>query len=338
MLNIIGDDINQIIENLNNISFEDQTILVTGGSGFIGSWICQTLINLSGKVLCVDNMASGLRSNIDHLMELDNFQFIPHDISIPIYFDKKIDLIIHLASRASPTEFMEYPIQILKANTMGTLRALGIAKKHNARILYASTSEVYGMAEIIPTPEEYHGKVNLLGPRSCYDESKRCGEAYVSAYNLQYGLDTRIARIFNTYGPRMRSDGLYGRSIPRFINQAITNMPITIYGDGLQTRSFCYISDQIEGLLRLAALDNAKGFVINIGSTCEVPIIDLAKKILNISMSKSEISYYPLPCDDPLRRQPDITRAKLLGWVPKVELEEGLERTIDWFRCTNLHR
>jgi len=321
----------EIRRNLSGISFEDQRILVTGGAGFLGSWMCETLLDLGAQVTCVDNFASGRRENIAALLENDRFRFIEHDISVPLPVTTPPDCVFHLASRASPFEFEHYPIQILKANTMGVLVALGIAKKYRAKILYTSTSEVYGNPGIVPTPESYFGNVNPIGPRGCYDEAKRCGEAYVVAYRRQHGLDTRIARIFNTYGPRIRTDGIYGRVIPRFIDQALSGKPLTIFGDGSQTRSFCYVTDQIEGLIRLAALDAAEGEVINIGNTNEITVLELAKKIIAACGSVSDLSFLPLPEDDPLRRRPDISKARrILNWKPKVPLDTGLERTIAW--------
>jgi UDP-glucuronate decarboxylase len=213
------------------------------------------------------------------------------------------------------------------------MNSLDIAKKHEARILYTSTSETYGNPTVVPTPESYYGNVNSIGPRGCYDEAKRCGEAYVMAYKKQYGLDTRIARIFNTYGPRIRWDGIYARAVPRFIDQAVNGRPITIFGDGTQTRSFTYVTDQIEGLLRLMSIDEAKGSVVNIGTDKETTIIDMARMVMKITGSASGITYHPLPEDDPLRRRPDIARARgLLDWEPKVSLEEGLRNTVEWFR------
>ncbi|MCK4732001.1 MAG: SDR family oxidoreductase, partial [Methanophagales archaeon] len=300
--------------------------------GFLGSWICEVLIEQQAKVICLDNLVSGLQTNISHLMDKDNFKFIQHDITQPIFFDERIDIVMHLASRASPFEFEKYPIQILKANTLGIWVALGIAKKHDARFLYTSTSEIYGCAAEIPTTEEYRGNVNPIGPRSCYDEAKRCGESYVIAYKMQHDLDTRIARIFNTYGPGMRAEGVYGRVIPRFIEQALSNKPITIFGDGSQTRSFCYVTNQIEGLLKLAFLDDAKGEVVNIGDDKEITILELAKLVKELTNSKSEIVFNELPKDDPPRRKPDIRKAKmLLNWEPKGELKEGLLKMIKWF-------
>jgi UDP-glucuronate decarboxylase len=313
--------------------FEDKEILITGGAGFLGSYICEALIGFGAKVICLDNLASGLATNIEGIKSNENFTFTEHDISKPIYFDNELDLVIHMASRAAPFEFEKYPIQILKANTLGIWVALGIAKEHNARFVYTSTSEVYGNPDpkFIPTPETYNGNVNPIGPRSCYDEAKRAGEAFVIAYKNEHGMDTRMARIFNTYGPRMRADDIYGRALPRFIDQALNGNDITVFGDGSQTRSFTYVSDQIDGLLRLAAIDEARGEVINIGNNKETSILELAEMIKKVTNSSSEITFHPLPEDDPERRCPDISKAKeILGWESKVSLEEGLEKTIEW--------
>lgn len=329
------EEIEEIMNNLGEISksIEGKNVLVTGGAGFLGSWICEVLVEQGANVICLDNLVSGLKANISPLIDKDNFTFIRHDISQPISFDESLDIVMHLASRASPFEFEKYPIQILKANTLGIWVALGIAKKHGARLLYTSTSEIYGAATEIPTSEGYRGNVNPIGPRSCYDEAKRCGESYVIAYQMQHGLDTRIARIFNTYGPRMRAEGVYGRAIPRFIEQALSNKPITIFGDGTQTRSFCYVTDQIEGLLRLAFLEIVEGTVINIGSEEEITILELANVIKELTESSSELHFYPLPKDDPPRRKPKLSKAKeILHWEPKIELKEGLERTIRYFK------
>jgi UDP-glucuronate decarboxylase len=328
-------EIEEILRNLGDInkSYEGKNILVTGGAGFLGSWICEVLVEQGAKVICLDNLVSGLKSNISHLMDREKFKFIQHDITKPIFFNEPIDIVMHLASRASPFEFEKFPIQILKANTLGIWVALGIAKKHDARFVYTSTSEVYGAATEIPTSEEYRGNVNPVGPRSCYDEAKRCGESYVIAYKMQHDLDIRIARIFNTYGPSMRAEGVYGRVIPRFVEQALSNKPITIFGDGSQTRSFCYVTDQVEGLLKLAFSERAKGEVVNIGSDKEITIIELAKLVNEITDSSSEREFHPLPEDDPPRRKPDITKAKeVLGWEPKVDLKEGLSKMIEWFK------
>jgi UDP-glucuronate decarboxylase len=308
---------------------------VTGGAGFIGSWICDVLVKQKAQVICVDNFSSGQRENIGHLVGLKNFKLVEHDISQPIFFDEKIDVVMHLASRASPFEFARFPIQILKANTLGTWVALGIAKKHEARLFYASTSEVYGDPDPnhVPTKETYNGNVNPVGPRSCYDEAKRVGEAFITAYRIQHGLDTRIVRIFNTYGSRMRSGDVYGRVVTRFIDQAVNGNPLTVFGDGTQTRSFTYVIDLVEGILKTTYLPEASGEVINLGSKVETCIIDLAKIILELTRSKSKIEFHPLPIDDPKRRCPNIDKAKkLLGWKQKIRLQQGLTRTITWFQ------
>ena len=331
-------DIAEIVTNLGALSrrIEGKTVLVTGGAGFLGSWLCDVLVEQHAHVLCVDNLVSGLESNIAHLKAADTFTFIRHDISQPLYIDEPLDVVMHLASRAAPFEFEHYPIQILKANTLGIWIALGIAKAHRARFLYTSTSEVYGDAREIPTSELYRGNVNPIGPRSCYDEAKRCGESFVKAYELEHGLDTRIARIFNTYGPRMRAEGIYGRVIPRFIEQAINNEPLTIFGDGTQTRSFCYVTDQVEGLLKLAFLDGLAGSVVNIGNDEERTILELASMVKDITKSRSELAFSPLPKDDPSRRKPDISKARtILGWSPKVGLKDGLARMIDWYTAAH---
>ncbi len=330
---IIRNDIDIVIQNLGEISYQGRIVLVTGGAGFLGSWICNVLVEQGSKVICLDNLSSGRKTNISLLLQRENFTFIEHDVTQPIPIRKKIDLVLHMASRASPFEFEDYPLEILRANTIGTLSALEIAKEHKARFLFTSTSEVYGNPSVVPTPESYNGNVNPVGLRGCYDESKRCGEACVVAYKKQYGLDTRIARIFNTYGPRMRADGIYGRAVPRFIEQALKGEPITVFGTGEQTRSFCYVTDQLEGLLRLSSLSTMQEDVVNIGNEVEVSIIDLANTIKELTHSSSEITFDTLPEDDPERRCPDINRARsLLAWQPKTELEEGLSKTIEWFK------
>ncbi|MEE8358145.1 MAG: UDP-glucuronic acid decarboxylase family protein [Candidatus Hydrothermarchaeales archaeon] len=331
------------VENIGNaikkdgLSFEDQNVLVTGGAGFLGSWICEVLIRQNATVTCLDNLVSGLKTNLADLMGEENFTFIEHDISKPIILDGSFDFVMHLASRASPFEFEKHPIQILKANTLGIWIALGIAKKYDATFFYTSTSEIYGNPDprFIPTPETYNGNVNPIGPRSCYDEAKRAGEAFVKAYELQHDMDTRMVRIFNTYGPRMRADDIYGRVVPRFVDQALKGEEITVFGDGSQTRSFTYITDQVEGILRLALSPDAKGEVVNIGSNKETSVLDLAEMIKKITGSTSKIGFYPLPEDDPERRCPDIGKAsRILNWMPKVELEDGLKRFTDYNRGT----
>ena len=336
-MGVVEEDVDSLVKGLNEqgISFEGKSVLVTGGAGFLGSWTCDVLVKQGARVICVDNFSSGRRENVRHLVGLENFELVEHDISQPLFFDEKIDVMMHLASRASPFEFAKFPIQILKANTLGTWVALGIAKEHKARLVYASSSEVYGDPDPkhVPTPETYSGNVNPVGPRSCYDEAKRVGEAFVTAYRIQHGLDTRILRIFNTYGPRMRPGDLYGRVVPRFIDQAVSGRSLTVFGDGTQTRSFTYVMDMVEGILRDTCLPEASGEVINLGSGIETRIIDLAKIILKLTRSKSGIELHPLPVDDPRRRCPDITKAeKMLGWKPKISLEQGLTRTIAWFK------
>jgi len=333
----IQDDVNIIIGKLSNegIRFEDHTILVTGGAGFLGSWICDVLVGLGGRVLCLDNLSSGRNENIEHLLDLDQFRFVEHDISKPIFFDEDIDIVLHFASRASPLEFTKFPIQILKANTLGTWISLGIAKEHNARFVLASTSEVYGDPDpkFIPTPETYYGNVNPVGVRSCYDESKRVAEAFVTAYRVQHGLDARIVRIHNTYGPRMRAGDVYGRVVTRFIDQALRCVPLTVFGDGRQTRSFTYVTDMVRGILKVAHFPDLSGEVFNLGSGKEMEILELAKTVLELMGSDLEIEFHPLPPDDPKRRCPDTSKAeRLLKWKAETNLIEGLNTTISWLK------
>jgi UDP-glucuronate decarboxylase len=331
----VEEDIAGVCKSLekDGLSFKNKSVAITGGAGFLGSWVCDVLIKQRAKVTCLDNLASGLKSNVEHLVKNKNFKFIVHDISQPVSFDEDFDLVIHAASRASPFELEKFPIEILKANTIGTLIALKIAEKSQARFLFTSTSEVYGDPTVVPTPESYNGNVNPIGPRGCYEESKRAGEAFITAYVTEHGVDARIARIFNTYGPRMRADGIYGRVVPRFIRQVLSNEPITVFGDGTQTRSFIYVADQIEGLLRLASAEEARGEVVNIGNDKEMRIIDLATLIKKLVNSKSEISFGPLPPDDPKRRCPNISKVKkILNWAPRTSLGDGLKRTIQWFK------
>lgn len=336
-MSVVEKDVESLVKSLNEqgASFKGQLVLVTGGAGFLGSWICDVLVKQGAQVTCIDNLSSGRMENIKHLIGLENFTFIEHDVSQPTFFDEKIDVVMHLASRASPLEFSKFPIQILKANTLGTWVALGIAKEHKARLVYMSSSEIYGDPDPnnVPTPETYNGNVNPVGPRSCYDEAKRAGEAFVTAYQVQQGLDCRILRIFNTYGPRMRSGDLYGRVVPRFIDQAVSGHPLTVFGDGTQTRSFTYVTDLVEGVLKTAWVPGLSGEVINLGNNVETRIIDLANMILELTGSKSKIEFCPLPIDDPKRRCPNISKAEeLLEWKPKTSLRQGLLRTITWFR------
>ncbi|MFX0010519.1 MAG: UDP-glucuronic acid decarboxylase family protein [Candidatus Hermodarchaeota archaeon] len=346
----MNEDVDEIVNRLqkDKITFKDKIILVTGGAGFLGSWVCDVLIKQGAYCICLDNLSSGRFNNIAHLMEEDNFRFINHDISEPIYFGltyhpkgicigdiKKIDIVMHMASRASPFEFQKYPIPILKSNTLGTMNALGIAKAHNALFFYTSTSEVYGNPpdDAVPTSETYFGHVNPVGPRSCYDESKRAGEAFVKAYELQHNIRTKIVRIFNTSGPRIRSGSEFGRVVPNFIKQALNDQDITIFGDGTQTRSFIYVVDEIEGILKMVYKKEALGEVINLGNDKEFTILELAHLIKELTQSESKITFNPLPIDDPVRRCANLSKAKkLLNWQPTTSLKDGLKKTIAWFR------
>lgn len=311
--------------------------LVAGGAGFIGTWVCRTLLRFGANVICLDSFASSLPENVKELLSWKNFTLLEKDVSKPLNSEEigEVDIIMHLASRAAPPEFEKYPLEILFANTVGTANLLELSRALDATFLFASSSEVYGdpPPDRIPTPEDYAGNVNPVGPRSCYEEAKRCGEAFVKAYEKQYGLDVRIVRIFNTYGPYMRADGVYGRVVSRFITQALRNEPITIYGDGSQSRSFTYITDLVNGLLRTVCRDTARGEVINIGNNREVRIIELAHLIRKLTGSRSELKFEPPLPEDPRRRCPDISKARrLLDWTPRVSLEEGLTYTIEWFR------
>jgi len=306
-------------------------LLLTGGAGFIGSHLCDRLIAEGHTVLCVDNFLTGSESNVAHLRSTPTFQLIRHDITTPLTPPGPIDHVLHFASPASPIDYLKYPIQTLKVGSLGTLNALGIAKAKGSKFLLASTSEVYGDPQVHPQPETYWGHVNCVGPRGVYDEAKRFAEALTMAYHRAHGVDTRIARIFNSYGPRMRLDD--GRAIPTFIAQALRGEPLTVYGDGTQTRSFCYIDDLIEGILRLMASDLCEP--VNLGNPDERTILEIAQRILAAfhGTATSRIEFRPLPQDDPRQRRPDVTTAReQLGWEPTVSLEEGLRRTITWFQ------
>lgn len=308
-----------------------KTVLVTGGAGFLGSHLCEYLIKNGDRVICVDNLFTGSKKNIEHLIENPNFSFINHDIIDPLYIDNMIvDQIYNLACPASPIHYQINPVRTIKANTIGVINMLGLAKKHKARILQASTSEIYGDPLEHPQKETYRGNVNTIGPRACYDEGKRVAETLFFDYHRQHNLDIKVMRIFNTYGPRMAQND--GRVVSNFILQALKNEPIQIYGDGKQTRSFCYVSDLIEGMHRLMNKENFTG-PVNIGNPGEFTMMELAEKVIALTGSKSEIEYKPLPQDDPMKRKPDISLAKEnLGWEPKVPLEEGLKKTIEYFK------
>ncbi len=299
--------------------------VITGGAGFIGSHLCERLIKEGFKVICLDNLITGKLENIEHLSGDKNFRFIRHNVTKYIALKGKIDYVLHFASPASPEDYLKFPIQTLKVGSLGTHNALGLAKEKKAKFMLASTSEVYGDPLAHPQPETYWGNVNCVGVRGCYDESKRFAEAITMAYHRVHKIDTKIARIFNSYGPRMRIND--GRVVPNFISQALNNKPITVYGKGRQTRSFCYIDDLIEGIFRL--MNTKVNAPINLGNPNEFTILELAKLILKLTRSKSKLVFKPLPQDDPRQRQPDITRAKkLLRWQPKIELAQGLKRTI----------
>lgn len=304
-------------------------ILLTGGAGFIGSHLCDSLLERGHEVICMDNLITGSKKNIEHNLNNKKFTFIDHNVCDFIEIDGDIDFVLHFASPASPIDYMRYPIQTLKVGSLGTHKTLGVAKAKAAKYLLASTSEVYGDPLETPQKESYWGNVNPVGPRGVYDESKRFAEAMVMAYRKEHGIDTRIARIFNTYGPRMRMDD--GRVVPNFVSQAINCKPLAVYGDGMQTRSFCYISDLIDGVIKLMESDLHEP--VNLGNPEEISINDFAKRVIKATSSKSKLEVKPLPEDDPKRRKPDIGRAKKeLKWSPKVSLDEGLKKTVDWFR------
>ncbi len=306
--------------------------LVTGGAGFLGSHICEYLLNKGHEVVAMDNLLTGTVANIEHLQG-EKFKFIKHNVTEYIYCAGPIDYVIHFASPASPKDYLELPIPTLKVGALGTHKALGLAREKKATFLLASTSEVYGDPQVHPQTEDYWGHVNPVGPRGVYDEAKRYAEAITMAYHRFHGLDTKIVRIFNTYGPRMRPKD--GRAIPAFVPQALKDQPITIFGDGSQTRSFCFVDDLIEGVCRLMVSDHHEP--VNIGNPNEMTIKQLAETIIKLTGSKSEIIYNPLPIDDPKVRQPNIEKAKtILGWEPKVSLGEGLGRTIKWFKTQKL--
>ena len=304
----------------------NKKVLVTGGAGFLGSHLCERLLNAGNEVICVDNFFTGTKENIAHLNSNPNFEVMRHDVSFPLYVE--VDEIYNLACPASPIHYQYNPVQTTKTSVIGAINMLGLAKRTGAKIMQASTSEIYGDPEVHPQPESYWGNVNPNGPRSCYDEGKRCAETLFSDYNDQFGVDVRIARIFNTYGPRMHPHD--GRVVSNFVIQALRGDDITIYGDGLQTRSFCYVDDLIEGFIRLMANDYQKP--VNLGNPGEFTVKQLAEKIIEMTGSSSKIVYHDLPVNDPVRRQPDISLAKAeLDWSPVVELAEGLKHTIEYF-------
>ncbi|WP_321401120.1 UDP-glucuronic acid decarboxylase family protein [Maridesulfovibrio sp.] len=307
-------------------------VLVTGGAGFLGAHLCERLLAEGCDVICVDNFFTGAKSNVTHLLCNPNFEIIRHDVTFPLYLE--IDEIYNLACPASPIHYQHDPVQTTKTSVHGAINMLGLAKRTGAKIFQASTSEVYGDPEVHPQPESYVGSVNPIGPRSCYDEGKRCAETLFFDYHRQHKLNIKVARIFNTYGPKMHPND--GRVVSNFITQALLDKSITIYGDGSQTRSFCYVDDMIEGFLSLMnSPDNVTG-PVNLGNPVEFSIRELAEKVIEQTGSKSEIVFKPLPGDDPKQRKPDITRARELGWEPKIQLEKGLISTIDYFKTLDL--
>ncbi len=303
-------------------------VLITGGAGFIGSHLCDRCITDGHEVICVDNLITGTTGNLAHLQRHPQFRFIEHNIAKPLEVDESIDYVLHFASPASPIDYLKLPIQTLKVGSLGTLNTLGIAKVKRAKFLLASTSEVYGDPQVHPQPETYWGHVNPVGPRSVYDETKRFAEAVTMAYHREHGIDTRIVRIFNTYGPQMRLHD--GRAIPNFIGQALQGEPVTVFGDGSQTRSFCYVDDLVGGITRL--MRTAYAGPMNVGNPEEYTILELAKRVIEAAGSTSRIVHRELPQDDPKQRCPDITLAgRLLQWRPATSLCEGLRKTVDWF-------
>jgi UDP-glucuronate decarboxylase len=331
MDDIILKDIARIGNAVKGDAFAGKKLLITGGAGFIGSWLCDVLVSFGAAVTAVDDLSTGRKGNVDHLAKNPKFKLLQCD-ACTFQSKEKFDFIFHMAARASPEDYQAHPIETLYASSFGSANMAELARKNDATVLFASTSEVYGDAEVVPTPENYWGKVNPIGPRACYDEGKRFAEALFLAYYKQYGLDVRIPRIFNSYGPRLREDGLYGRAVSRFIMQALADKPITVYGDGKQTRSFCYITDTVAGLMLLTASDNNTGEVVNVGNSKEVTILELAKRIRELTKSSSELTFHPLPEDDPRRRCPDTSKVeKLLSWKPRISMESGLKRTVEWF-------
>lgn len=305
-------------------------MLITGVAGFIGSHLCERFLREGFQVIGMDNFLTGLPDNIAHLFGDRAFHFVHYNVVNYIYIEGPVDLVVHLACPASPIDYMNHPIHTMKVDSLGTLHTLGLAKLKRARYILASSSEVYGSPQVHPQTEEYWGHVNPVGPRSVYDEAKRFSEALCMAYHREHGLDVRIARIFNTYGPRMRKRD--GRVIPTFIDRALRGKPLPIHGDGSQTRSFCYIEDLVEGLFRLSVAEGLSGQVVNLGNPEEVTIRELAIKIIKVTRSTSELEFLPPRPDDPPRRCPDVSKArKLLQWFPRIPLEEGLERTVKWF-------
>jgi len=336
MDSLIREDLQTIKKSIRPESFDGKNVLVTGGAGFLGSWICDVLTMSGSRVVCLDNLSTGVFDNVEHLKGTKSFEFEKADAR-GYGGRKKFDLIFHMASRPAPEDYQKHPVETALANSLGTQQVLEMARKSDARVFFASSSEVYGDPEVFPTPESYVGRVDPLSPRSCYEEGKRFGESFCKAYADEYGVDVRIGRIFNSYGPRLRAEGFYGRVVSRFLMQSLKGDNVTVFGDGSQTRSFCYVSDTIIGLLRLVAKEGVSGEAVNIGSMEETNIINLARKIIRFSDSKSHVEFRPFPPGDHHRRLPDGSKAKtILDWVPSVGLDEGLNRTVRWLLTREL--
>jgi dTDP-glucose 4,6-dehydratase len=304
-------------------------VLITGGAGFLGSHLCELLLERGWQVVCVDNLCTGLETNLSHLGKNPHFRVLDQDVSHELEYGEPLDYVLHFASPASPPDYLKLPIETLQVGSFGTYHALELAARKNAKFLLASTSECYGDPEVNPQPESYWGRVNPVGPRSVYDEAKRFAEALTMAYHRARGVDTRIARIFNTYGPRMRLND--GRALPNFLHQALTEQPITVYGDGSQTRSFCYVSDLVEGIWRLMQAEEHEP--VNLGNPQEITILEFAERVRGLTGATTPIVFRPLPADDPKQRRPDISKARrLLNWKPKVDLEQGLRLTLEYFQ------
>ena len=314
--------------------FKDKTIILAGGCGFLGSWLSSTLCNLESKVYAIDNLSTGTNHHLENLQNFSNFHFINKNIQEISDSDlpEKPDLVFHFASRASPEDYRLYPIDTLESNSVGTKNLLEYTRKNKSKFIFASTSEIYGNPDTVPTPESYYGYVNTMGERSCYDEGKRYSESLIYAYHQTYNLDTRVVRIFNTYGPGLRPDGVYGRALSRFVLQCLRKEPITIYGDGSQTRSFNYVTDTISGILGMVTNKSFNSIPVNVGNNHEITILQLAKIIKKILQSDSPIIFQSPAKDDPKRRCADTTRLKTIGWKPQISLENGLAETISWIK------
>lgn len=330
---IISSDLTSMEPGTFSKYFEGKRCLVTGGSGFLGSWLCELLLAVGGEVHCLDNFSSGRLSNVQHLITNRRFKLVRMDVTRNFRYRGSVDYVVHMASKASPPDIVRHPIQTSRANSLGTLNTLELARICDAKYLYTSSSEVYGDPLVVPTPESYFGRVDPVGPRSSYEEGKRYGESLCKAYVDEYDLDARIIRIFNSFGPRLREDGIYGRVISRFVNQALRRVSLTIYGTGRQTRSFCYVTDTVRGIALSLGKEGLRGLVFNIGSHKEINILHLARLVMSLTGRKLGVRFLPEVKGEPRRRCPDIKKARrTLRWSPRVSLDEGLFQTIEWFR------